>query len=225
MKRSILLAALFTLSGAFMGVLYATRAAPQLPPTKLAQPNHWVAFSADVRVTDPILPLQTGRYYRNAKGSTRWEIVRTTDRKAIINILNVSTSTWYTQSPGAGWVSQGMDLVEGEYQPMPWNSAMFGLMRYPLRADVGTGGSGKLNSQAGFEAYVHTSSSGTTRLVVPELNFFAVSRQYLSGRSWLFTNVDKGNQPDTLFVPPSDAVVTPLSQRATFKNREAPFAK
>jgi len=211
MRRSFLIVTVLILTG-----LYVGRVASEAPVrTELEQPVGWVAFSADVDVKVPgELPL-LAQFHRDGIGSTRWDVRRQSDGARIIEIINMSNRTYYVFSTKRGWVSRPVEATE--WRPRRLYKEMPRLEQYSFRLDLGTGGSGNLKAKDGFEAYMYTTASGGTRLMVPDLNFFPVVMQTLSGYSRKYFNIRREEPDIALFLPPAGVQVTASPRPFSFK--------
>lgn len=221
MRRLAILLAVVLLSAAFLTVRAGSDSSSRASGlrTPLEQPNEWVPFSADVETTTPGAETETGRYFRNSEGSERFEATRPSDGATIIEILNLSESTYYINPRGRGWITRPMDVSVATRRPRKMYAEMPRLVRYAFKLDVGPGGSRKLRASQGFDAYMYTTASGTVRFMVPELNFFPVVMQQPAGHGKTFFNIVIGEPPAELFFPPPGAAITPSSIPFNLKSK------
>jgi hypothetical protein len=105
-----------------------------------------------------------------------------------------------------------MDVTLTDWQPLKWRKDLPGLAPYPFKLAVHAGQDNSLRSDTGFTAYTFVDSRGNTRLVVPDLNWFAVVRQNLeTGRREVYTNVTMGEPDPGLFEPDPGSSVKRLN--------------
>lgn len=179
----------------------------------IPQPKTWVPFTADVAVTLPNGERQRGKHYRRGDGSGRLDITSVErPEAALISINNISEATYYRFSPKLGWISGPMRLPPGRFNPPQWHLGMVGLQRYPFRLALRAGETQELQADKGFEAYAYLTPKGTPRLVVPDLNFFAVVNTSVRGRREAYTNIVIGEPDPNLFRPPAGAKITRTSK-------------
>jgi len=83
------------------------------------------------------------------------------------------------------------------------------LTPYGHRLDLAEGGTGSLTAEKGFSAYQRVDVNGSIGLFVPELNFLeAVMQNLVTGVRIIYRNITLGEQPRSLFEPPSGATIT-----------------
>jgi hypothetical protein len=178
--------------------------AAQRPVPVVAQPEHWVAFTADSVWVDETGTARYERIYRSADGSTRFEGYLSPDMNELqgIAIKNISQVRYFVWRKNAGWTSQPMQLPPGGWVPRP------------RRADSVTS-----TGQAveGLEV-VKAETDGFTQLYAPALNMFTVYQEIRNcgGSDAVCTtrvfNIRIVEQPRELFELPGDAIPILLDQ-------------
>jgi hypothetical protein len=165
-------------------VVAALHAAQAPSVDEIPSPREWVAFSADLRGTDPTGRVE-GKFYRGADGSTRKETGPVGGPIDNIVIVNLARGEQYTCRKTC--VSKSITKPE---TPPRMRKSLPGLTKLDTAVE-------------GFEAYVW--QSGVVSTVIPALNFFAVEMN--SPRlSEKYSNVRVGEQAAGLFQPPPQLV-------------------
>lgn len=171
-------------------------------------PDHWVALSADVTITKPGGSPVVGRFFRASDGSRRLETGPAPNNVQVVSILNASEGQEYVYSPGTGWfVRTVAGMTPGDYRPRVLLSNRPDLSAYPYRLALRQGESGSLTAATGFRAYQQTAPDGTTKLIVPELNFLEAVMRSPNGRTESYTNIVLAEPPSAVFHPPAGVVV------------------
>jgi hypothetical protein len=154
----------------------------------IPSPAEWVAFSADAELRHGEQS-KSGKFYRSSDGSTRLE-TGPADRREL-TIKNSRQLKIY-HCVAASCTVQPLGPARESGSPPKMRADQPGLTKLPEPVE-------------GFEAYQW--ESGTTSVVLPGLNFFAVRLDAGAGteRYW---HITVGEQPAELFVPPAGAVVT-----------------
>jgi hypothetical protein len=203
---SLLLCTFF--GGALVGTGAAKQAAGAAYP--LSQPEQWVPFSADVLHISATGRASSGRFYRGEDGSTRHDIVLDYGHKVVpeIRIENFADRRFYYNDGRDEWLTGPLDWGEQAFSPQPWSSRAIGLTTYRHKVALLRGHDGSLRSEAGLDAMQFSDNGGTTKLLVPALNFFAVVNSRLDGQRRVYSNIDLSAIPDTeLFRPPTGATL------------------
>lgn len=172
------------------------------------QPEHWVAFEADLVATYPDGTVRVGRFYRSSTGSERQEAQALGNAADIpILIFDIRRSRFYefrrgptdTYKNAVGtWTSQPMVLPARGWSPVKYRASQAGLKRLT-------------DLYEGFEMYRLDLAQGY-KLMLPDLNFFAVVKVSPTGTRMVFSKIRKTEPTSSLFEPPTDAKVIVLSQ-------------
>jgi hypothetical protein len=154
----------------------------------VAQPATWVAFRSVVERDGVAI----GRFWRDARGSTRLELDSPDAHGRTIIIENVPAATYYVFRPASGWTAQPMVLPTGGWTPLP-----------VARMDVGTP-----VTEAGLPAYERVTGTRRERRA-PALNFFPIVRERLDdGSVERHRDILLGDVGASLFRPPFGVNVT-----------------
>ena len=149
---------------------------------EIPQPTHWVPFSADFSLihSNPAHAPSTGRLFRASNGSTRLEtwLAGTPDR-FVVSIRNIERATYYSHRWNRGWISAPMELPSYGWRPLRVRANSEGLSLYRYKLALRSGEDGSLASTSGFSAYQFVNNSGNLWLMVPELNFYPVVKQWI----------------------------------------------
>jgi hypothetical protein len=165
-------------------VLASLHAAQATNVDEIPSPREWVAFSADLRGTDPAGRVE-GKFYRGADGSTRKETGPVGGPIDTIVIVNLARGEQHTCRKTC--VSKSITQPK---TPPRMRKSLPGLTKLETAVE-------------GFEAYLW--QSGVVSTVIPALNFFAVEMN--SARiSEKYSNVRVGEQSPDLFQPPPQLV-------------------
>jgi hypothetical protein len=97
-----------------------------------------------------------------------------------------------------------MELPQSGWRPLRVRAGSSGLSLYRYKLALRVGEDQSLASTTtGFTAYQFVNNSGNLWLMVPELNFYPVVKQWvLTGRRELVSNIEIGEQDPNLFFPP-----------------------
>ena len=156
------------------------------------QPDHWVAFSADVReIVGPNVSL--GRFYRDSHGSTRNERRSPLDQaQTTITIDNHTDGSMYTRDPILGrWAVYRQSKPAKSGPP---------ILRDDTRGLSSTPESDRIE---GYEVFrIDSTKSGQFRLVAPDLNFFALMVCSSAEERTEYFNVVVSEVPPAMFLPP-----------------------
>ena len=187
-RKALLLLALPVLSVA--AVAYRQAQSQPVPPvTPIEQPTTWVAFEADVRITQPGEPIIVGRFYRSRDGSTHLETGPEGDGKRVISIRNIQRSLHYSRMGSGKWMSRPMRLPAQGWRPIPVKAS-------PKEVKL-------VERVADQEVYRNVSEAdGTIRLRAPALNMYPVVEQDIRGWRKELSNIRLADPPDELFEPP-----------------------
>lgn len=172
----------------------------QLP----AGPASWVAFEADVTVTDLGQGTLFQRFYRASDGSTRTEAYSPDKTQVVITIHNAQTRRVYVKGPSGGWASMA------DVQPPLVTQPAF-------RTDwVGT----TPESVAGLEAY-RLAKTGSTAWLARDLNYFEIRTEYpQAGKLREYQNIERREPSRDLFLPPAGEDVRDVSQVSELLRRD-----
>jgi hypothetical protein len=193
-------AVMLTLVGAQAGYTQLRPTTVQRKP--IEQPNHWVAFEADVQVLQGADSGDLrGRFYRNSDGSTRLEEEQVNDREnRTVSIHNIALAKWFTFNPLKGWTSRPMVLPPNGWQPALQYQGNPQFRPSTIQRD-------------GRPLYEKTFGSDEIWVEDPALNFFPVIKQeLLTGRHETYTKIVEIEPPAELFEPPVGADVVELRQ-------------
>jgi hypothetical protein len=173
--------------------------------SEIPSPGNWIPFSASLTKTDENYGAKRiameGRQYRRADGSDRLETGPAGGPIKVITIHNFTEGRFYVMM-GGKWVSHPMMVPEGGYLPGKRRSDMKSI-------------SGPVQSLAGFAVYPFKDKTGVEALRAPDLNFFAL-RTSFDGTVQEFSDIQIGDQPDHLFVPPQGVTVAQSNEPAGF---------
>lgn len=206
----------------FGGALVGTGAAKQASGAAypLSQPEQWVPFSADVLHVSAIGRQSSGRFLRGVDGSTRHDLVLDYGDKIVpeARIENFAERRFYYNDGREKWLTGPLDWGEHAFRPQPWSSRAIGLTTYRYKIALLRGDDGSLRSGAGLDAWQFSDNGGTTKLLVPALNFFAVVTSRLDGQRRVYSNIDLSTMPSAeLFRPPPGV---PLQEGSIRPSRE-----
>jgi hypothetical protein len=173
----------------------ASSVAQEQPGAEILQPSGWVAFQADVEITQRGKPLILGSFYRGSDGSVRLETWDAKDpSQRVISIKNKTTRTRYVKPPdkaGVGWKSYPLGETTQPY-------------RYRTNSHIRAHSS----RVEGYSLYLSIGPEGDTRLLAPDLNFFPLVVQGVKdGRREVYKNIKRIEPPASLFEPPSGVQV------------------
>ena len=187
---------------------------------EIRQPSGWVPFEADFQQTDQAGKVTlTGKYYRAADGSERFE--NGDGVHTIITIKNIPLETMFVyganpvnpqQDSGWMWRSYRMELPKRGWQPLRYR-----VNTYVTKSDQ------RLEGMDLYELSVP--SQGNRFLMAPELNFFRVVEDFPSADiKRFYRNVKKGSPLGQLFLPPPGVDVQPRNKVAGIRShrRTAP---
>ena len=155
---------------------------PAAPVEEIPSPREWIAFSAELRGEGPEGPYE-GKFYRGSDGSTRKEMGPRGGAIDRLVIVNLTRGEQYSCRKTCSTTSVDSNRP-----------------RTPSRMRK-IAGLTKLDKPVeGFEAYLW--ESGTTSVVIPDLNFFAVDlrTRMLTEK---YSNIRVAKQPPELFEQPS----------------------
>jgi hypothetical protein len=198
---------------------FQPRSAP-VPGDEIPQPATWVPFQADLLVTTPEAPLVRGRFLRGSDGSTRLETGPEGQPDRLVWINNLTQGLSYRRHRG-DWSFTELPLPEGGFHPglFRFRTGMTGLVK--LNSPVLVNSQSQLLSSdahqttgaTAFDAVRYVNPRGNVRILVPELNFFAIVRQDLeTGRREVYFNIDVPRTPEPhLFHPPAGASLEPMA--------------
>jgi hypothetical protein len=181
------------------------------PPVAVAQaqvpaPTSWVPFEAAYRAVRSDGGVETGRFHRDAAGSTRLAIEAgdPSASRATITIVNIPQKVLYLRSKGGVWSAQAVRLSTHSTQPRRLRTDTPGLTRL-------------LEPFEGHDAHRLDAGRGPIDVVVPDLDFFAVRREWRGGPRRLteFRQVRIGEQRVDLFTPPPGAAIRRLNELGT----------
>ena len=181
-------------------------AAVQIGPREvLPSPSEWVAFDADVMVSSPGEVI-LGRFHRAADGSQR---LVTGDGASItvITIWNVSEGEYYLKDPKDRWFRGPLRMPSNGLRPRQRLKDTVGMHAYPSRLAFREGQNRSLSAEDGFEVYFIVGANGSIRFEAPDLNWFPLIHQSVTGRRVERFNVVLRDQAPELFLPPPDAVI------------------
>jgi hypothetical protein len=145
-------------------------------------------------------------------GSTRHDLVLDYGDKIVpeVRIENFFERRFYYNDGRDEWLTGPLDWGEHAFRPEPWSSRAIGLTTYRYKVALLRGHDGSLTSDAGLDTLQFSDNGGTTRLLVPALNFFAVVSSRVDGQRRVYSNIDLSTIPDAeLFNPPTGV---PLQQ-------------
>jgi hypothetical protein len=168
--------------------------------------TQWVAFSADFSLThaNPAHAASAGRLFRASDGSTRLETwLSGSPDRFVVSIRNIQRATYYSYRWNRGWISAPMELPSNGWKPLRVRANSSGLSPYRYKLALRRGEDGALASTTGFSADQFVNDSGNQWLLVPELNFFPVVKQWVqTGRREAVSNIVIGEPDPLLFLPP-----------------------
>jgi hypothetical protein len=178
---------------------------PPQPGQRIPAPTTFVAFSADLKITNPKRPVAFGRYLQDEHGCTRRETVFP-DGSPMIVITNHRTLQSYRLGR-SGWIVQPMRIVEGLPSHRPRSMPVLK----------------KVSPIEGFEVWtssirVTNSPTGETSremLVIPALNFFEPVQQ-LGSDTITAENFRVGPVDHAEFLPPATVSPTPVQEPGGF---------
>jgi hypothetical protein len=161
----------------------------------LEGPSGWVAFSADVRITDSDGHVTAyGRIYRASNGSERRETHLPGQTFSHVVIFNIPRKLAYFLRPptAPSWESLPLVLPRAGYHPT----------RRKLFAEAS-----RSTPVEGFEIWKSSQTpESSVREVAPRLNFYPLIGRDAGGRQELH-HIAVAPPAEALFEPPPDAVV------------------
>jgi hypothetical protein len=188
---------------AAFGLILGSPAQAAAQPSPVRTSASWVPFEAAYRAVRSDGGVETGRFHRDAAGSTRLAIEAgdPSASRATITIVNIPQKVLYLRSKGGVWSAQAVRLSTHSTQPRL------------LRTDT-PGLTHLLEPFEGHDAYRLDAGRGPIDVVVPDLNFFAVRREWRGGPRQVteFREVRIGEQRADLFTPPPDAAIRRLTE-------------
>ena len=149
--------------------------------------TQWVPFVADIRSTEHGLETYA-RHYQNSRGSTRIEGFGPDKVERAITIHNLDLKVHYFGSPVGTWAMLPMDRIRDKPPRMKTNTR--GLSTSPDAPRLG------------YTVFSYVTRSGQRSLLAPDLNLFRMLVEDLGGSKEEVTKVERGEQPDELFLPP-----------------------
>jgi hypothetical protein len=185
----------------------------QAPPAQVGQriqaPPAFVAFAAELKITNPKRPDAYGRHLQDEHGCTRRETVYP-DGAPMITITNFETGKMYRLGRG-GWTVQPMRLG-----PMPRRPRTMPVIRKvaPIEGfDVWTSTIGVRNSPTG--------ETSRDLLVIPALNFFEPVLRQPNGDTITAHDIRVGAIDHAEFLPPPTVAPTPVDEPGGFLSFQA----
>jgi hypothetical protein len=180
---------------------------PPPPGQRIPAPTVFVAFSADLKITNPKRPDAFGRHLQDEHGCVRRETVYP-NGSPMIFITNFETQKTYRLGT-SGWTVQPMRIVEG-LGPSPRRPRTMPVIK-------------KVDPIEGFEVWTSTikvtnSPTGETSrdmLVIPALNFFEPI-QKLGSDTLTAHNIRVGPIDHAEFLPPPTVSPTELKEAGGF---------
>lgn len=169
-------------------------------------------------ITNPTTPPVVGRYYRSADGSHRLDTGPSLVELEASSIFNITARRDYIHRPFGDWAVRSV-LDAADLKPPKALSRAPVPTLYPYRLAIGKGQSGSLTATVGFSAYQIRWADGTTKLVVPELNLFAVSIRAPNGRTEVYSNIELVEPPASIFRAPADVAIQQLPGRRLMDSR------
>jgi hypothetical protein len=140
-------------------------------------------------------------------GSTRHDLVLDYGDEIVpeVRIENFAERRFYYNDGRRGtWLTGPLNRPGHAFSPRPWSSRAIGLTTYRYKVALLRGQDGSLRSDTGLEAWQFSGNGGTTKLLVPALNFFAVVESSVDGQRRVYSNIDLSAIPGTeLFRPPT----------------------
>jgi hypothetical protein len=210
----------------FGGALVGTGAAKQASGAAypLSQPAQWVPFSADVLHVSATGRVSSGKFYRAADGSTRHDLVLDYGDKIVpeIRIENFADRSFYSNDGRKEWLTGPLEWGEQAFSPQAWSSRAIGLTSYRYKVALRRGDDGSLRAQTGLDAWQFSDNGGTTKLLVPALNFFAVVSSRLDGQRRVYSNIDLSTMSRPEFFRPPAGVTF---QQGSIRPNRSPAAK
>jgi hypothetical protein len=171
----------------------------------ISQPDHWVAFEADITRVAPNGQIISGRFYRGEDGSDlsiEEQVSSSTSSKVTIrHIANYSKGRYY-RSKGQQWISGPLSVATPR-KPLQFFSKSSDLRKYRGRLALLAGQDGSLNAANGLDAWISATDEGSVHLLVPSLNFYPIVSNKLNGSRRVLSNIRIGPVPASLFEPPS----------------------
>lgn len=168
---------------------------------EIPSPDYWVAFAAELLRE---IPGRTdgvaGKYYRASDGSSREETwPRDNPSRTIIEIRNISTSSYYLKLPSGQWEKHPMHLPGRGWNPTKMRIGTHGLASAPVVMDT-------------VSVYRLVGSDVIT-FRAPALNFFpVVTVNPATGTRQRYFNFEQGEPDPMLFFPPPEAEVVESSE-------------
>jgi hypothetical protein len=174
---------------------------PPQPGQRIPAPTTFVAFSADLKITNPKRREAFGRFLQDEHGCTRRETVFP-DGSPMIVITNYQTLQSYRLGR-SGWIVQPMRIVEGLPPHRPRSMPVLKKVSPIEGFDVWTSSIRVTNSPTG--------ETSRDMLVIPALNFFEPVQQ-LGSDTITAEKIRVGPVDHAEFLPPPTVSPTPVQE-------------
>lgn len=180
------------------GAVAGAAAVRNEPQKRIAAPDVWVTFTAELRQETPDAAPVVGRFYRASNGSSRTESGPESEPARVVDIKNIARGLYFTKArtPEGGeyWVEQPLVLPAEGWKPMQMAERADRLILKELFD--------------GRQVVQVVAGPGSVHFLAPSLNYYPVVKSRpLTGERTSAHVVSTAEPAAELFEPPAGATI------------------